>query len=253
MRVLIIDDEYDACINLKVFLEKHCPEITVVGTANDIKEGATLINDENPDLIFLDIQMPGGTGFQLLEQFKERSFYVVFVTSYHEYAVKAIKTSALDYLLKPIDIKELKLTVERALTRQSRKVSEQLKQFEREQSFGERQQIAVKTLKGVEMLSLNNIVCCESDSRYVYFHTVNRSKIMVCQNLKQIQELLEKKGFLRVHHSFVMNIKHIREYRNHSKLGKGGVLISHNGMEVPVSVRRKKSVMNYIVQYAINN
>ncbi|MFT6845062.1 MAG: two-component system LytT family response regulator [Flavobacteriales bacterium] len=253
MRTIIIDDEQDACINLTAFLERFCPEIKVIGTANDIDAGEALIIQENPSLVFLDIQMPGGSGFQLLERFGERNFHFIFTTSYHEFALKAIKVSALDYLLKPIDSNELKKAVKKALSSQTRMVKERLITLDNNFDARNGQQIAIKTNKGLQMILTHDIVCCEADGRYVYFHTLGQNKIMASQNLKHYQQILEAFGFIRVHHSFMLNIKHIREYRNDSKIGRGGVVITNNGMEIPVSLRRKKILVSYLSRFTIND
>lgn len=251
MKAVIIDDEHDARVNLAKFLELYCPEVDVYDTADNLASATELLAESNPDLVFLDIRMPDGSGLELVEKFQDRKFHIIFTTSYHEYAVRALRLSALDYLLKPIDIEELKNAVNRALIKQSTQVKEQVNllksSFVSEKS---NPQIAIKDAKGIQVLPLAEVIYCEADGRYLTFHMLSRSRFTATQHLKVYQEKLEANGFVRTHHRFMVNSLHIRSYKSSSVFGRGGVLVTSNGIEIPVSMRKKQMVVAHIMDNA---
>ncbi len=239
MKALIIDDNEKARIALKSDLKDYCPELNVIGEADGVASAFSAIQDLNPDLLFLDIQMGDGTGFDLLEKFKalgDYSFTVIFTTAYDQYAIKAFRYAAADYLLKPIDADELVSAVNRL----SKKVEKPVAQLQLElllQQIGTKKQekIALPEADRVHVVEINDIVHCQSDKNYTTFFLSKGKEITVSKTLKEYDELLSEQGFLCVHHFHLINLQHVKE---RVKLN-GPYLILSDGSEVPVSSRKK--------------
>src|SRR4051794_25592583 len=200
VRSLIIDDEKHCCDNLQWQLKQYCPEIKVMGSCNSGEKAIDQINQLHPELIFLDVEMPGMTGFEMLERLAEIDFDIIFTTAFDQYAIRAIKFGALDYLLKPIDKDELRVAVDKFLTRTQR---DSLKQFtallthikkSNDLSF---QKIALPTLHSYELVPLNNIIYCESSSNYTSIHLNNGQQMLISRTLKEMEELLDMTPFFR--------------------------------------------------------
>ncbi|MBK9730793.1 MAG: response regulator transcription factor [Chitinophagaceae bacterium] len=238
MRALIIDDEKKGITILQQLLKKHCPQVEIAGSTQDPLTAASLIKEQRPDLIFIDIEMPGMNGFEVLQAFNEVTFQVIFTTAYNEYAVKAIRFSALDYLLKPIEVEELKAAVQRMenkmrTTGQRESVELFFQNLRNLQSPFAR--ITLSTSDGILVQEVKDILYCEATGSYTTFHLRNKEKIMVSKGIGEFEGLLSEHHFFRVHHSFLINMKEIKKYIR----GDGGTVMLSNGVEIDVAKRRK--------------
>jgi len=235
IRALIIDDEEESRNTINNILTGFCENVTVVGQADSVQSGREEIIRQLPDLVFLDIQLPDGTGFDLLEQLPEINFRVIFVTAYDQYALKAIKYSALDYILKPIDPQQLIDAVNKARLADSnmQMMAEQFRTM-----FGVRaghERLALPTSDGLRFVKLDDIIRCESDNNYTNFYLKTRECILVTKTLKEYEETLSGTHFIRVHQSHLINIMFVERYIK----GDGGSIIMTDGSEVEISRRRK--------------
>lgn len=242
LRAVIIDDELNNVDNLKQLLKNYCPQVAVVATANSVEEGKLVISEHYPDVVFLDIQMPAHNGFDLLRQLKQRNFEVIFVTAYDQYAIQAMRFSAIDYLLKPINVDELTSAVERAVKSHELKMQnhklENLIHFLRWQQNKEEHRIALLTTKETRFVKPEEIVRCESSNNYSTFYLSDGESLLVCKPIFQFEEMLTGYGFLRCHQSHLVNKKYIKSWVK----GEGDHLVLYNGMQVPVS-RNKKDMI----------
>jgi two-component system LytT family response regulator len=234
MKAVIIDDMPAARIALQEDIRSYCSEIDLVGEADGVVSGAKLIKEIQPDLVFLDIQMPDGSGFDLLEILPNKNFKVIFTTASDAFALKAFKFSAIDYLLKPIDPDDLKEAVQRAKSQSST--------FERLSLLKENMQgskkIALNTLEKIQIVKIDAIVRCESSVNYTTFYFEDGTKLLVTKTLKEFDKLLSDYTFLRVHQSHLVNTEFIKEF-----LKSNGELVMKDGTKVPVSTRKKAVVM----------
>lgn len=234
MKAVIIDDMPAARIALQEDIRSYCSEIDLVGEADGVVSGAKLIKEIQPDLVFLDIQMPDGSGFDLLEILPNKNFKVIFTTASDAFALKAFKFSAIDYLLKPIDPDDLKEAVQRAKSQSST--------FERLSLLKENLQgskkIALNTLEKIQIVKIDAIVRCESSVNYTTFYFEDGTKLLVTKTLKEFDKLLSDYTFLRVHQSHLVNTEFIKEF-----LKSNGELVMKDGTKVPVSTRKKAVVM----------
>ncbi len=244
MNAILVDDEAHCLDTLSILLQDYCPEVDIIERCSSAKQALSSIEKNQPSLVFLDIEMPVMNGFELLEQFKEIKFSVIFTTSYDQYAIKAIRFSALDYLLKPIDPKELLIAVHKAATLKNTPTSEQLKMLmdqlhHKENGFTK---IAVPTAEGFEMIPAENVMRCEADDNYTHLFLKNKSKITACRTLKEMEEQLDDfKYFVRVHHSYLVNLNEVTKYIR----GDGGYLIMSDGTTVNVSRSRKDALLKF--------
>lgn len=240
---VLIDDEANNLDNLLRLLTQYCPEVTVLGTALDATTGKELITTQHPGLVFLDIQMPGVTGLDLLQQLPHHDFQLIFVTAYDHYGIQAVKFAAVDYLLKPIDTRELRQAVDKAIRRHHEKQKntqvDNLLQLLQRQSFKEEHRIALTTLKETRFLYTRQIVRCESDNNYCYFFLDNGEKLLVSRPIYEFEPLLTDYGFIRCHQSHLINKQHVRSWMRED----GGYLLLDNGDTVPVSRARKEAVL----------
>lgn len=236
---IIIDDEEKSRITLMNLLVKHCPEIIVIEHCESVDSGMMAIAKHAPELVFLDIEMPFKNGFSLLEEIKNPKFRVIFTTAYDQYAIKAIKYSALDYLLKPVDVEDLKNAIGRFTNENTLKGSQD-DNFELLRSAlklkSKSAKIAVPTFDGLQMISADEIVKCTADESYTHISLTNGTKLVVSRILKEFEDLLSDFNFLRVHNSSLINLTHVKKYVK----GDGGYVVMVNDETVEVS-RRKKS------------
>ncbi len=244
IRTIILDDEVDAAASLEILLKQYCPQIEVIAVFNKSKEGITGIRKFNPDLLFLDIEMPNKNGFEVLEEIKEIPLAVIFTTAFHQYAIKAIRYSALDYLLKPVDPAELILAVDRFAEKKSNPNSDQF-QFlldviaKKENTF---RKIAIPNLEGFKLINSEDILFCQAEGNYTHIHLKSGEKILASRSLKEIQFSLEEyKSFVRVHHSTIVNINEVSQYIK----SDGGYLILSDGQHINVSRNKKDGLMKY--------
>lgn len=241
IRAILIDDEKHNLENLQELLQSYCPEVTVVGTAIKAELGATLIHEVKPDIVFLDIQMPVKNGFELLKALPQHRFETIFVTAYDQYAIQAMRFSAVDYLLKPIDVKELQHAVSRAvINHQQKSQHEQLKNLLfllTNKQNKEEQRIALSTLKETRFVKTGEIIRCESSNNYTTFF-LQEEELVVCKPIYEFEDILKEYGFIRCHQSHLVNIKYIKSWKKEY----GDQLLLFNGLEIPVSRGKKDQV-----------
>ncbi len=237
IRAVIIDDEEDARDVLANILTEHFASIKLVGQADDIESGVQVIQKSNPQLVFLDIKMPGGTGFDLLERIPEKDFEVVFITAYDTFTMKAFEFSAIGYLLKPIRVKDLKKTVERLEKFLLKDTDKRLKVLIENYGIGEGKikKLVIPNIEGFEVLEIEDIIRCEGERNYTNFVLTNGKKILVSKTLKEYDELLSEHGFFRIHQSSLVNLHHVKKY---IKSGGGKVEMS-DGTKMQVARQRK--------------
>jgi len=241
LSAIIIDDEPNAVIVLQKLLEINCPHVNVIATATSSIQGLKKIKELHPSIVFLDIEMPQMNGFQLLRELDEIDFHLIFTTAYDQFAVKAFKFNALDYLLKPIDSAELKIAIKKAgtkpsfLPQQLEHLSELLEHRDNK-SIAER--IALPHAKGYKFISTADILYCESESNYTLLYLANEPNFTVCKTLGEVQDILPSSMFLRVHRSYLVNTKKIKEIIK----SDGGFLVMENNAEIPVSRNKKDQV-----------
>ena len=246
MKTIIIDDEPKARENLTCLLKDNCPSVKIVDDKGTVNEGLLSIKKHQPDLLFLDVQMCGETGFDLLEQLKTINFEVIFTTAHHEYALKAFKFSAVDYLLKPIVIDELKDAVYRAsksTAQQSHTRIQMITETIKNQQNGF-DKIALPSADGFLFVKRDDIIRCESTDNYTNFYLNNGSKIMVSKTLKHFDDLLSPHNFFRVHQSHLINLIHLKQYHK----GEGGYAIMSDDSSVMVSRRKKAEFLDRLSQ-----
>jgi two-component system, LytTR family, response regulator len=242
IRAIVIDDEINNLKNLRQILHKHCQELTVVGTALNADEGIKIIEALDPDLVFLDIQMPGKSGFEMLRSLVSYHFAIIFVTAYDQYGIQAIKFSALDYLLKPIDIDELKEAVQKAIRFQKQKSQnlqvENLLRLIELRHTKEEHRIALPSLKEIRFVLIREIVRCEASNNYSIFYFLNGEKIIVSRPIAEFEELLKEYGFLRPHKSHLVNQKFIKSFVKED----GGYLLLEDHSQLPISKQKKEQI-----------
>jgi two-component system LytT family response regulator len=244
---IIVDDESDNRIVLKALLKLFCPEINVLAESDNIKEAYTLIQKHNPELLFLDIKMPGGGGFELLEKFTKHTFEVIFVTSYDQYALNAIKASALDYLLKPVEESDLKKAIEKfkKVSGSARSSEEYSQQIQTLKTNLEDQKIAIHNRGNVVLLPVKSIIEVEADSNYSNVFSENADTINVPKTLGEWEELLaENPNFIRINKSSIINLT----FCDHYEKGSPIVIVMKNGRKHPVSRRRRSEVLDKLKQ-----
>ncbi|PSR51912.1 DNA-binding response regulator [Adhaeribacter arboris] len=242
IRAIIVDDELHCVELLQWQLNKYFPQVQVLASCNSGKEAIPLINERRPDLVFLDIEMPQMNGFEMLQSLPRIDFDIVFTTAYDQFAIRAIKFSALDYLLKPIDKDELQAALIKINTHPARFISTQqldLLLSNMQQVRNGLQKIALPTLQGYEMVYADQIVRCESDSNYTSIFLKNGSKIIVSKTLKEVEEMLENHHFFRVHHSHMVNLNEVIKYVK----GDGGYLLMSDNSAVSVARSRKDALL----------
>ena len=239
IRSLIVDDESAGREALKALLNKYCPEISVVADARSIRDALDTV--ENVDLVFLDIELPDGTGFDLLDEVTSRAFDVIFVTAYDHYGIQAVKAAAADYLLKPVSPDELRLAVQRVVERHA---TRQLSMVTGQQTTADfsRERLALPNAEGLVIVELDEIVRCQSHSNYTEFHTTDGRSILVSRSMREYERVLTPGGFVRIHNSHIINLRYVRNYVR----GKGGYVVMADGSHVDVSVRRKEAFLRML-------
>ena len=243
VRALLVDDEPINNGNLQALLARHCPTIEVIDTALNADEARTKIIELEPQVVFLDIEMPRKTGFDLLRSFESPAFDVVFVTAYDAYGIMAIKFSALDYLLKPIDVAELKAAVDRiaqsvAHKKRFSRLNNLLELLDDKQSAAH-QKIALPTQKETYLVAVKDIVSCVSSNNYTTFFLSNGTEHLISKPLYEYEELLGPQGFIRCHQSYLVNKMHVNRILNEDS---GYLIMDHTGQKIPVAKPRKAAV-----------
>jgi two-component system LytT family response regulator len=237
---IIVDDEEKSRITLQDLVTKYCPTVRICELCDSVDNAVKAIDKHNPQLVFLDIEMPFNNGFVLLEKIKEPEFDVIFTTAYGHYAIQAIKSNAIDYLLKPIDIDELKVAVDKVEKRKNSS-SDRIQNFESLLSAVKSKsvKIAVPTFEGLQMIKAEEIIKCVADESYTEIYLTDGKKIVVSKLLKEYEGLLSGLNFFRVHNSCLINLTHVSKYVK----GEGGYVIMSDGESVEVSRRKKAELL----------
>ena len=248
IKAVIIDDEQNNIDNLFQLLQEASPNVSIVATARNAAEGNKIIQEHGPDLVFLDIQMPGKTGIDLLKSFDRYTFEVIFVTAYDHYAIPALKLSAIDYILKPINVEELKSAVQKVITKLGERNQnlrlDNLLQLLRQSEVSSEHTIALPTSKETRFIKTGQIVRCESSNNYTTFYFADGEKVLVSKPIFEYEELLEGYGFIRCHQSHLVNRKYIKSWRKED----GGYLLLNDNTQLPVSRQKKEKVFQLITK-----
>lgn len=247
MKAILIDDEFSNLENLRTLLEKHCPQVTIIATAQNVNDAVNAIEKYLPDLVFLDIQMGEQTGFDVLKLLPKRNFEVIFVTAYDQYGIQAVKFAALDYLLKPIDIDELLNAVNKAEQKLAKQIQNVqldflLQHIKRPETSINK--IALPMQSEIRYVALSEIIRCEADNSYTFFFLANGEKILVSKSLKEYADLLTPYGFSRTHQSHLVNPKYVKSWLKED----GGILLLTTGEKIPVSKPNKETVKQTLQQ-----
>ncbi|MEO6820918.1 MAG: LytTR family DNA-binding domain-containing protein [Ginsengibacter sp.] len=242
LRAIIIDDEPKGRSILKQLIVLHAPELNIIGIAENADEGLHLIDTCKPDVVFLDIEMPGKSGFDLLRELKNIDFKIIFVSAHNHYSLKAIKFHAFDYLLKPIDVDELKQTIEKLLHYSNLNTHEQVVEMisASQQKNNDFSKIAIPSTTSIDLINIEDILYCEASGNNTLVYLSNNKKIVATKTLKEYEELLNCHLFFRIHHAYLVNMKHIAKYIK----GEGGSIILSNNTELEVSRRKKQEFLN---------
>ncbi len=245
MKILVIDNETNIRESVVQLIKNFCPFPTILFEANGVKTGRQSIEKNIPDIVFLDVELDDGTGMDLLTNLTEINFHIVFITAHNKYAIDAFRFSAIDFLLKPISVEELIETFE--------KISKQLKnEFLHEQlqimqdslnkiTYKDKK-IVLKDSNSFYFIDVKDIIRCESDGQYTEFYIENSKKIIISKSLKEYEEMLEPYGFIRPHHSHIININKILRFNK----TEGGSLVLNNNDEIPVSHRKKAQILQIL-------
>lgn len=235
-KALIIDDEQRTRELIAKMIESFDMGIEAIPKGENVQSGLKAIAEIQPDLVFLDIQMPDGTGFDLLKAIPDKNFEVIFITAHEEFAIKAIKFSALDYILKPVDPDELRAALERALeTMGHEKQEPQFEALQHNIQPNQKRRLVLKTQESVHVVELDHIIRCEADRNYTSFYLTEGKKILVSRTLKDYETLLTGHNFLRVQQSHLVNLNFVERYDK----GNGGAVVMKDGSEVPLSPAKR--------------
>ena len=243
IRTVVIEDEEHSRKMLMGMLQENCRTINVVASADSVRSGLTTISEQRPELVFLDIELQSETSFEILEKLPEINFELVFTTAFDHYALKAIKFCAIDYLLKPIDLNELRIAVAKAEKRLNREyLNKNLEVLVNNLKSGSQNnhKIALSTLEGLLFVNVSDIIYCESSGPYTKFILKQADRIVTSRHLKEYENMLGGYDFFRIHKSYLVNLREIQKYVR----GEGGQLIMSNGDALAVSKQRKEDFLN---------
>jgi two-component system, LytTR family, response regulator len=240
MKAIIIDDEKDSRTILANYLNKYCPDIIVCGVGDSVSSGLLEIKKHNPDIVFLDIEMPYGNGFDLLDKIEDIQFETVFVTAFDNYAIQALNQSAAYYLLKPIDIDELIKAVEKIRKERTEANYTQHARVLVENKRGPNQKVMLPTLEGFEIVNINTIMYCEAADNFTKFHFEHDQPLLICRTLKYFEDVLKDHRFIRIHRSYLINPDFVVRYSK----GKGGSVTMKNKQELEISPNKKQEFLN---------
>jgi len=239
---IIVDDEQDSRETLRRFTNKYCPQVSILADCENITEARSAILKHKPQLVFLDIEMPRGNAFDLLEQWGEIDFEIIFITAFSQYAVQAFALSASHYLLKPLDIEEL----EKAVNAVGQQLQAQKKVNRAEillqniaAMHNQNRKLVLPLMEGLEIVKMSEIVSCEAEDNFTIFYFIDGRKLMICRSLKFYESALDPFGFFRIHRSHIINLDYIKRYVK----GKGGSVIMENGKEIQVANTKKSELI----------
>jgi two-component system, LytTR family, response regulator len=243
MKAILVDDEPDGIRTLQKMLEKHCPHVTIAATCANATLAKQKLEEINPDVVFLDIQMPGKSGLEMLTELTDKDFEVIFVTAHNEYMLQALQYSAADYLLKPVYEDRLIEAVQRVEKRleagKKEDMTEILLHNLTKSGSPSEMRLCLPTLKGFIILKLEEIFYCEAERSYTIFHLSDNKTVTVSKPLSDYDTLLKETSFLRIHKSYLINLNHVKEYQR----GEGGLVIMSNNTEIEVSRRKKEQFL----------
>ena len=239
IRTLIVDDEKNNRQLISDLLIQHFPNVAVIGEADGVKSGIEAIRKLSPELVLLDIRMEDGDAFDLLNQLGNIDFKIIFITAYEEYALKAIKFSALDYLLKPIMLKELKLAIEKAEKQLIRDLQLQLSELKNNLQPNQKKRIVLHSAEKLQLIPVQKIIRCEAERNYCMFFLENSEKIIVSSPMKDFVDILSEQGFFRLHKSHLVNLSYVESYLK----ADGGYVVLTDGTELPVAMRKKNQLI----------
>ena len=246
IKTIIIEDEAHSLYVLNDLISQLASDLTVLGSAGHMDSAVQLIENSAPDLVFMDVRIGDGTGFDVLRKLANRNFELIFVTAYDNYAMDAFRFAAIDYLLKPIGMNEFEEAVARARNRlleKKRQHTIDVLLHNLAQQSEQHKKINIATTKGYEFIELSNIVWCKSENTYTTFYLADKSKIVSSRNLGYYEELLNRNNFCRIHHSIIINMQLVKSYVK----GKGGYVIMADGVELEISQRRKGEFLNKLI------
>ncbi len=248
IKTVIIDDETDAVDFINTIIGEYCPSLKVVGKAHNVLQGVDVINESKPDLVFLDVEMPNGSGFDLLSRYPQKDFDVIFITAFNHYAVRAIKFSAVDYILKPININEFIEAVNRVVMKRAEKSHNSNDNFRvlmENLRTPLPSRLAIPTSDGMEYLNPREIIRIEADRSYSWFFISGDRKILVSKHLKEFQELLSDRYFFRSHNSHLINMKFVKKFIRK----EGGYIEMSDGSIVPISRNKKDIFLDHMAKF----
>jgi two-component system, LytTR family, response regulator len=249
MKAILIDDEKNSRESLRKKIETHCPKVEIVAECSNGEEGLVAINTHQPAIVFLDIEMPKMNGFTMLQQLSKRNFELIFTTAYNQYAINAIRYSALDYLVKPVDVQELKNAVERISQKASPVINNEqleiLAAYLSKQKQGP-EKIAVATSSGLEIIDINNIIYLEATGNYTNIYMTEAKPLLSSKTLKEFEDILPASLFFRIHNASLVNVSFIKKYNK----GEGGQVVLANGKLLDVARRRKEELMEMLQRVA---
>lgn len=246
LKSIIVDDEAKSGESLKILIEDFCDDVQVCAICKTVDEGLLAIMEHHPDVVFLDIQMQRETGFDLLERLQEVTFEVIFTTAHSEYAIRAFRFSAIDYLLKPIDLEELRASLGKVKKKLSQGITARLQQLMRnlKETSGENYKLALPTTDGLFFVKVSSIVYCEASSNYTEIVTDDGRKHIVSRTLKEYDEMLSEYNFYRIHNSYLINLNAVKKYVR----GEGGSVVMITGQSLDVSKRKKEGFLARIAK-----
>lgn len=248
LKTIIVDDEPDAVGFISSIIDEYCPDLEISGKAGNVSEGVTEILQKKPDLVFLDVEMPNGTGFDLLAHFPDKEFEVVFITAFNHYAIKAIKFSAVDYILKPINIKEFIEAVRKVIQKRRTtgvRSNDNLKILLENLKSAYPSRLAIPLSDGMEYINPREIIRIEADRSYSWFFLSGNRKVLVSKNLKEFQDLLGDRNFFRAHNSHLINLRYVKKFIRK----EGGFIEMQDGEQIPVSRGRRDLFLAHMARF----
>lgn len=243
LKAVIVDDEEFLRAMIRNILIDNFPEVDIVAEADSVSDGVDAIETNKPDLVFLDIEIKEGVGFDILEKIKYKDFKLIFITAFNDFAIKAFKFSAVDYILKPINEEEFLTAVKRAVSELEKPLlKEQIENFFNNYQHLQNKKLVLRTVEDIHIVNINDIVRCESDNSYTTFHIQDGETIIISKSIKEYSDILSEFGFIRPHQSHLINMNFIKRLDK----SDGGFLIMKDGKEIPVSTRRKQNLLQIL-------
>jgi two-component system LytT family response regulator len=246
LKGIIIDDELKSRESLQILIQDFCEGVEVCALCQNVSEGIAAIDLHKPDVVFLDIQMQRETGFDLLNRLDKIDFELIFTTAHSEYAIKAFRFSAIDYLLKPIDLTDLQAALEKVRKKKNYGISQRLEHliYNLKPTASQKYKLALPTSDGLLFVKIDEILYCEAEGNYTQIHLTNGTKHLVSRTLKEYDDMLTEQDFFRIHNSYLINLNLIKNYVR----GEGGYVVMTNGKSLDVSRRKKESFLSKLQQ-----